>query len=117
MDMEGEKLRYLSERFILIGTKLGCASEHAINIIKENMPIIKEFREQYQPFEHDYEVKYENSVNPNQQNQNVFSNPNATPKQIEDFLVKGTHKLKWTGVDKFNKPKLFRSEIQISFLR
>jgi hypothetical protein len=32
------------------------------------MPIIKEFREQYRPFEHDYEVKYENSVNLNQQN-------------------------------------------------
>ena len=27
MDMEGEKLRYLSKRFILVGTKLGCASE------------------------------------------------------------------------------------------
>ena len=32
-------------------------------------------------------------------------------------MIKGTLKLKWTGVDKFNKPKLFRSEIQISFLR
>ena len=26
MDMEGEELRYLSNRFILVGTKLGCAT-------------------------------------------------------------------------------------------
>ena len=47
MDMEGEELRYLSMRFILVGTKLGCATEFVPNIIRENSPIIKQFREQY----------------------------------------------------------------------
>ena len=59
MDMEGEKLRYLSKRFILVGTKLGCATDYISQIINENMSIIREFRVLYKPFERDYEVKYE----------------------------------------------------------
>ena len=45
MDMEGEVLRYLSKRFILVGTKLGCACDAVPDILKENTAIIKEFRE------------------------------------------------------------------------
>ena len=45
MDMEGEKLRYLSKRFILVGSKLGCATEFVPDIVRENMPTIKQFRE------------------------------------------------------------------------
>ena len=44
MDLEGEKLKYLSERFILVGTKLGCASQFVCDLIRENTPIINEFR-------------------------------------------------------------------------
>ena len=80
------------------------------------MPIITEFREQFRPFQRDYVVKYENNPSSVAQS-NIFSNPNAKPQQIEDFLVRGFHKLKWTGLDKFNKPKVFKAELQISFLR
>jgi hypothetical protein len=31
--------------------------------------------------------------------------------KIEEFLVKGIHKLKWTGKDKFQKPIVLRSEL------
>ena len=51
MDMEGETLRYLSKRFILVGTKLGCATQYVPEIIKENLPIVKQFRELYKPYE------------------------------------------------------------------
>ena len=44
MDMEGEQLHYLSKRFILMGTKLGCATEFVPDIIRENTEILKEFR-------------------------------------------------------------------------
>ena len=60
MDMEGEKLRYLSKRFILVGSKLGCATEYVKDIVVENMGAIKEFRKQYRPFDYAYEIKYEN---------------------------------------------------------
>ena len=48
---------------------------------------------------------------------NIFCSPSATPEQIEEFLVKGTHKLKWTGKDKFKKPIVCRAELKITFLR
>ena len=115
MDMEGEKLRYLSRRFILVGTKLGCAADHILNIINENMTVIKEFRVLYKPFERDYEVKYETPVTA--ATINIFSNPGTPQDKIEEFLVKGMHKLKWTGKDKFNKPVVLKSELKISFLR
>ena len=75
MDMEGETLRYLSKRFILIGTKLGCATDYIAEIVRENMVIIKEFRNLYKPYERDYEVKYENPVTV--ATANIFSNPGA----------------------------------------
>lgn len=37
MDMQGETLRYLSKRFILIGAKLGCATDFVKDIITENI--------------------------------------------------------------------------------
>jgi hypothetical protein len=109
MDMEGEKLRYLSKRFILVGRKLGCATDYISQIINENMSIIREFRVLYKPFERDYEVKYESLATPI--TTNIFSNPGTTPDKIEEFLVKGIHKLKWTGKDKFQKPIVLRSEL------
>lgn len=115
MDMEGEKLRYLSPRFILVGTKLGCATDYVPSILKENMPIIKEFRKLYKPYDFNYEVKYKNQTTGAQAN--VFSNPSATPALIEDFLVKGMHRLKWTGKDKQGKPVAREEELKISFLR
>ena len=61
MEQEGEKLRYLSHRFILMGTKLGCATDYVADTVAENLPVIREFRALYKPFDFDYEVKYENS--------------------------------------------------------
>lgn len=50
MDMQGETLRYLSKRFILVGTKLGCGTEFVKEIISENLPTIRDFRAKYKPF-------------------------------------------------------------------
>lgn len=57
-DKEKEKLVYFSERFLLIDTKLGVASDYAETIIKENMPVLKEFRSQFRPFEHPYQYRF-----------------------------------------------------------
>ena len=115
MDMEGETLRYLSKRFILVGTKLGCATQYVPEIIKENLPIVKQFRELYKPYEIQYEVKYKN---PTMGNSNIFSNPSATQDQIEEFLVKGCHKIEWTEYNKIKNTKTERKEeIKITFLR
>lgn len=58
MDIEGEKLRYISKRFILMGPKLGCATEYVDDIVTQNVGTIKEFRKIFKPFDHQYEVKY-----------------------------------------------------------
>ena len=76
---------------------------------------IKEFRVLYKPFERDYEVKYDTLVTA--ATTKIFSNPGTPPNKIEKFLVKGMHKLKWKSKDKFNKPVVLRSELNISFLR
>ena len=96
MDMEGEVLRYLSKRFILVGTKLGCATDFVKDIITENMPILKEFREQYKPFDSRIDVKYENpgtnidfSMNDKQMVNNIFLYAKAQPHHIETFLTAG----------------------------
>ena len=62
------------------------------------MGIIKEFRKQYKPFEFDYTITYEHPVTI--ATSNVFCNSSSTPEQIEFFLLKGCHKLEWTGRDK-----------------
>lgn len=98
MEMEGQELRYLSKRFILVGTKLGCATEFVPDILRENMPIIKQFRQEFKPFENDYEITYEGVVTLT--TSNIFANPNASPAQIEDYLTKGTFKLKWISYDR-----------------
>ena len=77
--------------------------------------VIKEFRVLYKPFERDYEVKYDTLVTA--ATTKIFSNPGTPPNKIEEFLVKGMHKLKWKGKDKFNKLVVLRSELNISFLR
>ena len=41
MDLEGETLHYISKRFILVGTKLGLATDYVVDVLRENMPIIK----------------------------------------------------------------------------
>ena len=41
MDLEGETLHYISKRFILVGPKLACATEYVVDILRENMGIIK----------------------------------------------------------------------------
>ena len=48
---------------------------------------------------------------------NVFSNPMATPAMIEDYLIKGSHKLKWMGKDRLDRPIVCRAQIKISYLR
>ena len=117
MDMEGEKLRYLSKRFILVGTKLGCATAFVPEIVRENMPIIKQFREQYQPFMHDYEITYEGIVTV--VTNNIFAQVTSSPVQIEEYLNKGAFKLKWIKYDRnqIKKPEVCYDEIKVQFLR
>ena len=55
---DDHELRYLSKRFILIENKLGVATEYVANLFKENQKVIKEFRKLYQPYAHDYELRY-----------------------------------------------------------
>lgn len=44
---EEENVLYISNRFILIGTKLGMASDNLKQIMLQNIPVITEFRKQY----------------------------------------------------------------------
>ena len=66
---------------------------------------------------HDYDITYEGVVSSTPIN--IFSNISASPSQIEDYLNKGTFKLKWISYDRkqIRKPEVCHSEIKVAFLR
>ena len=85
---EEEDILYISPRFILIGTKLGMASDNVMAIMVENRSILKEFREKYKPFTFHYREKFE-----------VPPDAVAAAGRGENVIEKGVFRLKWEIVD------------------
>jgi len=85
---EEENIFYISPRFILIGTKLGMASDNVKAIMVENRPIMKEFREKYKPFTFHYREKFE-----------IAPEAITAAQKGENVLEKGVFRLKWETID------------------
>jgi hypothetical protein len=52
-----EELKYLSERFILIDTKLGIATQFVPQLLLELDEVLQGFRKWYKPFDFKYNAK------------------------------------------------------------
>ena len=89
-----DELRYFSNRFILIQTKLGVATEYVSPLLKYLEERLKQFRNEYQPFNYKYK---QGKLETDQKGVEIVN-------------------LKYIGEDKYGLPTPCERQFNLSFL-